>query len=98
MENPLKTSKCCSCVISLSDIIKLISNYYHYDSMPTQVDKFVRFMLTSLCCEYEQLSTFYYKVSYNSNSLLPFSITSQSLERLLSSMYLTKMQYYGKSI
>ena len=98
MENPLKTSSRSSFVISVSSIIKVISNYYHYDSMPAQVDKFIRFMLTSLGCEYEQLSSFYYKVTYHSSSLLPFTVSSQSLERILSNMYLTKMQYYGKSI
>lgn len=98
MENPLKTSLRSTLVISVSSIIKVISNYYHYESMPTQVDKFVRFMLTSLGCEYEQLSTYYYKVTFHSSSLLPFTVTSQSLERLLSSQYLTKMHYYGKSI
>ena len=98
MLNPQKTSSRSSVVISISSIIKTISNYYHYESLPAQVDKFVRFMLTSLGCEYEQLSTFYYKVTYHSSSLLPFTITSNSLELILSNQYLTKMQYYGKSI
>lgn len=98
MENPSKTSLRSTVVISLSDIIKVLDNYCHYDFLPIQLDKFVRFMLTCLGCEYQQLSTGYYKVIYHSSSLLPFNVTPQCLSRLLSSMYLTKMNYYGKSI
>lgn len=98
MENPLKTSARRTVVISVCDILKVLHNYLDYECLPIQVDKFVRFMLTCLGCEYQQLSKFYYKVTFNSSSLLPFSVTPLCLETMLAHQYLTKMNYYGKSI
>lgn len=98
MENPNKTSVRHTVVISVYDILKLLHNYLDYECLPIQVDKFVRFMLICLGCEYQFLSKFYYKVTFNSSSLLPFSVTPSSLETILAHQYLTKMNYYGKSI